>query len=109
VSGTLHLVRPALFTPLVPPALPNRQVWVLGSGLAELACAAGLVSGRAWAAPATAATLLGVWPGNWWYAVATQRRDAHPAHKAAAWARVPLQVPMVVAALRPWRPVTSAG
>jgi uncharacterized membrane protein len=109
VSGTLHLVRPQLFTPLVPPALPNGRAWVLGSGVAELVCTAGLVTGRGWAAPATAGTLLGVWPGNWWYAVATQRRDAHPAHKAVAWARVPLQVPMIAAALRPWQPVTAAG
>lgn len=109
VSGALHLVRPRLFFPLIPPALPNRTAWVVGSGVAELVCAAGLVTGQRWAAPATAGTLLAVWPGNWWYAVATQRRDASAVHKAVAWARVPLQVPMVGAALRPWRPVTAAG
>jgi uncharacterized membrane protein len=108
-SGVLHLVRPQVFFPLVPPQLPNRRAWVVGSGVAELVCAAGLVTQQRWAAPATAAVLLGVWPGNWWYAVRTQRSDAHPAHKAVAWARVPLQVPMVAGALRPWRePVIAA-
>jgi uncharacterized membrane protein len=113
VSGTLHLVRPGLFTPLVPPALPRPRAWVVGSGLVELACAAGLARGAPWAPAAAAATLVGVWPGNWWYAVRTQRSEAHPAHKAAAWGRLPLQLPMIVSALRAYPDaggsITAAG
>jgi uncharacterized membrane protein len=107
ISGVTHLVRPQLFEPLIPPALPARRGLVLASGVAELVCAAGLVTRQSWAPAATAATLLGVWPGNWWYAIRTQRSDAHPLHKTAAWARLPLQVPMVTAALDPWE--SSAG
>jgi uncharacterized membrane protein len=103
VSGTLHLVRPQLFEPLIPPLLPNPRAWVVGSGVAELACAAGLARGASWAPAATAATLVAVWPGNWWYAVHTQRSNAHPLHKALAWGRLPLQLPMVAAAARPYR------
>ena len=104
VSGTLHLVQPRLFEPLIPPALGRPRPWVVGSGVLELVCAAGLVRGSRWAPAATAATLVAVWPGNGWYAVRVQRSTrAHPVHKAAAWARLPLQVPMIAAALHPWR------
>jgi uncharacterized membrane protein len=109
VSGTLHLVQPRLFEPLIPPALPQPRSWVVGSGVVELVCAAGLARGAAWAPAATAATLVGVWPGNAWYAVRTQRSGAHPLHKAIAWARLPVQVPMIAAAMHPWREVSATA
>lgn len=104
VSGTVHLVRPQVFEPLIPPVLPRPRAWVLASGVTEIACAAGMLRGHRWAGPATVATLLAVWPGNWWYAIETQRsEEAHPVHKALAWGRLPLQLPMVAAAARPRR------
>jgi uncharacterized membrane protein len=103
ISGGLHLVRPALFDPLIPPVLPHPRAWTVASGVVEIGCAIGLARGAAWAPRATAATLVAVWPGNWWYAIATQRSGAHPTHKAAAWLRLPLQVPLTQAALNPWR------
>jgi uncharacterized membrane protein len=110
VSGTVHLVRPALFRPLIPPALPAPDAWTIGTGVAELISAVGLMRGAAWAPAATTATLLIVWPGNAWHAVATQRSGAHPVVKAAVWARLPLQVPMMRAAAHPYRTgVTGAG
>jgi len=111
VSGAVHLVRPAIFRPLIPPALPAPNVWIVGTGIAELVCAVGLASGQRWAPAATAATLLAVWPGNGWHAVATQRSSAHPAVKAAVWARLPLQVPMIFSVMRPYHDgaVTSEG
>lgn len=113
VSGTAHLIRPRIFRPLIPPALPSPNAWIVATGVAELASALGLATGRRWAPAATAATLLLVWPGNGWHAVATQRSSAHPLVKAGVWARLPLQIPMITAALNPYRgdesPVTTAG
>jgi uncharacterized membrane protein len=99
VSGTAHLLRPELFRPLMPPALGPPDPWIVASGVAELVSAFGLASGVRWGRPAAAATLLAVWPGNWWYAVRVQRSHARPLMKAAAWARVPLQLPMIFSVL----------
>lgn len=108
VSGTAHLVRPGVFRPLIPPALPAKDVWIVGTGLAELVSAAGLVTGRRWAPAVTTLTLLAVWPGNGWHAVSTQRSRAHPAVKVAVWARLPLQLPMLRAAAQPYRTEVTA-
>lgn len=101
VSGVVHLVRPQVFEPLVPPALPAPRALVYVSGVAELVCAAGLVQRRRWAPLASAALLLAVWPGHGQHAVNVQRstRSSLPA-KLAVWARLPLQIPMIRAALR---------
>src|SRR5215212_74036 len=63
-SGTLHLLRPRVFTPLIPPALPAPTGIVYASGVAELACAAGLARTARWAGPASAVLLVGILPGN---------------------------------------------
>ena len=102
-SGTIHLLHPAAFDPLIPPELPYPRVWIGATGVAELASAGGLLAGAKWAPAAATATLLVVWPGNWWHAIRLQRSRAHPAAKAAAWLRVPLQVPMLLSARRPYR------
>jgi len=94
-SGTLHLVRPQIFEPLVPRGLPAPRALVFVSGAAELTCAAGLVTRRRWAPLTSTALLLAVWPGNWQMAVDVQRSRAHPVVKAAVWARVPLQLVMI--------------
>ena len=103
LSGTVHLVRPQVFEPLIPPALPAPRAWVIGSGLLEIACGAGLLARQPWAPMATAATLIAVWPGNAWHAVRTQRSGQPGWVKAAIWARLPLQVPLIAAALRAYR------
>src|SRR5690625_3691539 len=46
VSGVVHLVRPAVFEAIVPRALPHKRELVYASGLAELACAVGLLVPR---------------------------------------------------------------
>ncbi len=100
-SGTVHLVRPEVFVPLVPRWLPGRRGIVLGSGVAELVCAAGLVHPRTrpLAGWASAALLVGVFPGNVQMAVDAQQRRS-TARKVGTVARLPLQVPLVRAALR---------
>jgi uncharacterized membrane protein len=99
-SGIAHLVRPAVFAPLIPPRLGDPRPWVLGSGVAELACAAGLATGQRWAPAATTATLAVVWVGNLQMALDVQHSSRPAWQKAALWARLPLQVPLMAAAWR---------
>jgi uncharacterized membrane protein len=100
-SGVLHLIRPDLFRPLLPRALPAPDAIVAISGLAELACAAGLVTRRSWAGLSSAALLVAVFPGNVQFALdqtAVPGIDARVV--AAAWLRLPLQLPLIWAALQ---------
>ena len=117
-SGGLHLVRPDLYLPLMPDILPAHEALILISGAAELLCAAGLVVNARWAAPASVALLVAILPGNIHFALAASA-DAHaPAWLVViAWLRLPLQLPLIWAALqdrpaprrvqRPARPRTT--
>jgi uncharacterized membrane protein len=104
VSGVVHLVRPDVYRPLMPSFVPAHDQVILGSGIAELACAAGLLvpATRRPAGVATAALLVGVFPGNLKMA-ADSLRTRSTRFKAVAFARLPLQVPMVRTALRAGR------
>ncbi|MDH4159008.1 MAG: DoxX family protein [Actinomycetota bacterium] len=105
VSGVAHLVRPAVFDSLVPRWLPLRAGIIATSGVAELLCAGGLVTRRAWAPRASALLLLAVWPGNWYFALRAQSSArAGTWLRVAAWVRVPLQLPLIWAVLRSGRP-----
>nr|WP_122263522.1 DoxX family protein [Ornithinimicrobium cerasi] len=107
-SGTLHLVRPELFEPIVPRFLPAPRELVLASGVAELVCGAGLLHPRTRpvAGAASAALLVAVFPANVQMSLSHGRRAARtrqPAHGlafAATVARLPLQWPLVRVALR---------
>jgi uncharacterized membrane protein len=105
-SGTLHLVRPRTFTGTIPPQLPSPTGIVYASGVVELILAAGLVRGSRWAGPASAAFLVGVLPAHVQMIVdstaAARRRPTarRVAVAAVAWARLPLQLPLIRAALR---------
>jgi uncharacterized membrane protein len=100
-SGVVHLVKPEVYEPLIPSWLPRAREVVLVSGVAELLCAAGLAHPRTRNAAgwASAALLLGVWPGNVQMAVDSFATD-NTALKVGAVARLPLQLPMIRAALR---------
>ena len=100
VSGVVHLVRPRFYEPLMPAWVPAHREVILGSGVAELACAAGLLAPptRRVAGLASAALLVGVFPGNLKMAADAAGTD-RTALKAAAFARLPLQWPMIRAAL----------
>jgi uncharacterized membrane protein len=106
ISGTTHLVKPSVFHPMMPRYLPRHRELIYASGVAELACAGGLLAKNRWAGPASAALLLAVWPANLQMALdATARarrrgyRPAEVATAAAVWARMPLQIPLIRAAL----------
>ena len=100
-SGVVHLVRPEVFEPLMPSWVPAHDEVILWSGVAELACAAGLLAPatRRPAGWASAALLVGVFPGNVkmaWDAMRTRSTR----FRAIALARLPLQLPMVRSALK---------
>ncbi|MFE7227276.1 DoxX family protein [Nocardioides sp. NPDC057577] len=107
-SGTLHLVRPQVFEPIVPPQLPEPRKVVEVSGVAEIVCGLGLLHPRTRriAGLASAALLVGVFPANVQMSVdagkrANRKRTAKSAgFFAGTVARLPLQLPMIKVALR---------
>jgi uncharacterized membrane protein len=103
-SGSLHLAKPHPFEQIVPHRLPGKRALVYASGVAELACAAGLLMPptRPVAGLASAALLLVVFPANVQMtldAFAGRGRVA----KLLAVVRLPLQGPLVAIAWRAWR------
>ena len=100
-SGIVHLVRPQTFEPLMPSWVPAHREVILASGVAELACAAGLAvpATRRPAGWASALLLVGVYPGNLKMAADALAGD-NTGLKAAGLLRLPLQVPMIRWALR---------
>jgi uncharacterized membrane protein len=98
-SGVLHLVRPTTYEWLIPPELGNARRWVTATGVAELGTAALL------AAPATrpsggwaaAGLLTGFVPAHLHTFRVVPRK---PLPMTVAAVRLPMQVPLVAAALR---------
>jgi uncharacterized membrane protein len=80
----------------------SARAWVLGSGVAELACAAAVAHPRTrrTGAGASAALFVAVFPGNVQMAVDYQRARKPTWQRAVAYARLPLQWPLVSLALR---------
>jgi len=100
MSGTLHLVCPRLFEAIVPRGLPWRRGLVYFSGVSELICAVGLARGDRWAGSASAILLAVVFPANVQFALdKLSARPREPALAFLAVARLPLQWPMIRAAL----------
>jgi uncharacterized membrane protein len=100
--GSLHFVFPDLMAKQIPPALPATKALVYLSGAVEVTCAIGLLRRERWAGRLAAATLLAIWPANIQMALdaGTGRSQGLADNKPLMWARVPLQLPMIWAALR---------
>lgn len=108
-SGVVHLVRPQVFEPIVPaPLREHDRLLVQVSGVAEIACGAGLLvpATRPLAGWASAALLLAVFPANVQMSIDHGRR-AQRRGTGSAWgvfagtlARLPLQAPLVRVAWR---------
>ena len=97
-AGITHLRAPHAYEPLIPPVLGPPRPWVIGSGLAELACAAAVAvpATRRWGGWAAAALFVGVFPGNVQMALDSHAGARHLARRrVVAWGRLPLQVPLV--------------
>jgi uncharacterized membrane protein len=96
-AGVAHFAQPRPFDATVPRSLPGTpRAWTYASGVAELALAAGLAVPRTRkaAALATAAFFVGVFPANVKMAVDWRHRPAP--QKAAAYGRLPVQLPLVL-------------
>ena len=107
-SGTLHLLRPGIFSTAVPTSLPARGKIIGISGIAELLCAVGLLACSRWAGRASAILLIAILPGNATMAVrAATDPDSSRLTRAALWLRLPLQLPMIWAALQAGSPASD--
>ena len=97
-SGVLHLLRPRTYEWLVPPELGPARPWVLGSGVAEIAVGVLLAVPRTRrrGGRVAAALLVAFVPAH----LHTFRVVDRPATTAAAAVRLPLQIPLVRAALK---------
>ena len=95
-SGVLHFTATEVYARIVPRVLPRPRVVVQASGVAELACAAGLALPlcRRAAGWSSAALLVAVFPANVQMALDAPAR--RPLYRALAYARLPVQVPLVL-------------
>jgi uncharacterized membrane protein len=101
VTGGTHFAAPRVYDPIVPRTLPGRpRTWTYLSGAAELAVAAAIAHPRTRRAGGLAAAALfaGVFPAN--VKMARDWRRRRPAYRAAAYARLPMQAPLIWWALR---------
>ena len=95
-TGVLHLVAPAPFDAIVPRSLPGApRFWTLASGVAELGVAAAVAAPRTrrLGAAAAAGLFVAVFPANVKMARDWSNRPAP--WRAIAWARLPLQAPLI--------------
>ena len=102
VTGSTHFLAPRPYARIIPEQLPSPYALVYVSGVAELLCAAGLALPRtrrvtAWA---TAVLFVAVFPANITMALDSTGRST--LYQLAAWARLPVQVPLI------WWAVTVA-
>ncbi|HKY16709.1 MAG TPA: DoxX family protein [Microthrixaceae bacterium] len=104
-AGAMHFIRPDFFDAVVPRWMPGRRRTVTHvSGVMELVGAALVVPRRTrrlggwWCA----ATFIGVFPANIQMAVDGGMDDVDPPFDspAVAWARLPMQLPMIWLAVR---------
>ena len=104
-AGVTHFVKPGFYDAIVPPLLPGpARAWTYASGAVELAVGAAVCrpSTRRHGALAAVLLFIAVFPANVQMAV-----DADStAERAVAYARLPLQVPLVWWA---WRVGRSAS
>jgi uncharacterized membrane protein len=100
-AGVSHFLVPSFYDDIVPHELPGRpRSWTQLSGIAELACAAAVLAPRTrrQGAAYAAALFVLVFPANIQMAVDWRGRPRR--ERAMAYGRLPLQVPLVVWALR---------
>lgn len=102
-AGILHFVVPGPYRRIIPaPLRVHAAALVAASGACEIACAALLVIPRTrrLGALATAALFVAVLPANVQMALDVTRADSAALLRIAAWLRLPLQIPLILWALR---------
>jgi uncharacterized membrane protein len=94
-AGVTHFLAPRPYESIVPGPLPAKET-VYATGVIELALAAGLTVRRTRriAGWMSALFLLAVWPANIKMALDAGRFGDAPV--AVTWARVPLQIPLIL-------------
>lgn len=108
--ATLHFVVPEQFDMLVPEQLPGTpRFWTLASGVTELAVAAAIAVPRTRriGSIAAAGLFVAVFPGNIKMAIDWSDRSA--VEQAIAYGRLPLQIPLVLWALKVRRDTTAVS
>lgn len=107
-TGTLHFVAPTPFDSIVPREITDAtgtsaRSLTYASGAAEVAIGAGLLGSRTrrLSGAAAAALFVAVFPANVNMARMWRRKPAP--YRAIAIGRLPLQIPMIAAAIRIWR------
>jgi uncharacterized membrane protein len=102
-AGTVHLLHPGLFLPVMPPSIPFPLLCIKVSGIFELLGGAGLLipERRMEVLTGWGLTLLlvAVFPANIYMAVAHIKVPGIPAQPWIAWARLPLQPLLILAVL----------
>jgi len=99
-AGVTHFAVPAPYDGLIPSFLPfSPRAWTYGSGMLELALGAAVAypPTRHRGAQAAALLFVAVFPGN--VKMAIDWSDRSVAEQAIAYARLPVQVPLVFWAL----------
>jgi uncharacterized membrane protein len=98
-SGVLHLVVPKPYEKIVPPQFGDARTLVLASGIAEIACAGLLIAPRSRRVGAllSAGLFVAVFPANLY---AVKVLGTNRISRTATIARLPLQIPMITAALK---------
>nr|WP_241895861.1 MauE/DoxX family redox-associated membrane protein [Jatrophihabitans sp. GAS493] len=102
-AAITHFAAPKFYDQMVPTQLPGApRQWTYGSGVIELGVGALVAAPRSrrLGALAAAALFVAVFPANVKMAADAHRRDRPAPAKAALVARLPLQAPLVVWALR---------
>ena len=101
IAGVAHFVAPRPYVQHLPESVPFQAELVAITGVMELVLAAGLIGPRRFrgaAGVATAAFLVLVFPANL-YAAVSQAPIAGVPTGWVRWARLPLQLPLIAAAL----------
>lgn len=100
-AGILHFAAPRAFIEHLPAVVPLRAEIVAFTGAVEIVLAAGLIGPRRLRRPtgvALAAYLVLVFPANFYAAVSQAPIEGVPTGWIR-WARLPLQIPLIAAAL----------
>lgn len=97
-SGALHFLAPAPYDSIIPSLLPAPRLWTYASGVVELGCAVATALPRTRARGGLVAAVLfvAVFPANVQMAIDAEGTVA----RVVAYARLPLQVPLVLWALQ---------
>lgn len=100
-AGVTHFAKPKPYDAIVPRALPGKpRTWTYLSGVAEVALAAAVAvpRTRGVGGKLAAGFFAAVFPAN--VKMAYDHRTKSPRVKAVAYGRLPLQVPLILWALR---------